>query len=369
MGMDHEAGTAPARGRALRALACALRALACALVVGASLITGPAGAPSSVVAIGPLPECRLDDILTVPRDYDSWSTTLVDWLLSVGKDYKPPDLVSVRTAGLTGSGYVRKVAIDDLRALAKAAAKNGTPIGSWSAYRIYDQQVELFNGYVKAYGYDNAIEFSHRPGHSEHQLGLAIDFMASGANGMLSGSSATGKWMAKNAWKYGWLLSYPPSKTDPSHLWNETVCFRSESWHYRYLGRDLAAKVHDSGLTIREYLWTNFTMVDPETGEALPTATIEPPPTVTPSPTASSTASASPSEALATAAGGTPPVGGSSDATLPIVFAGLLVVLVGLGFLAWRASTIRQARRRAALLGDTRLRPRGAGGARRLRGR
>src|SRR3990170_5213927 len=97
-----------------------LRALASALILGAGLLAVPAAAPFPVAAIGPLPECRLDDILTVPRDYGSWSTTLVDWLLRVGKDYKPPDLVSVRDAGLTGSGYVRKVAVDDLRAMAKA---------------------------------------------------------------------------------------------------------------------------------------------------------------------------------------------------------------------------------------------------------
>jgi hypothetical protein len=88
----------------------------------------PASAPPPVSALGPLPECRLVDILTVPRDYDSWSTTLVDWLLSVGEDYVPPDLVPVSEAGITGPGLIRQVAIDDLRALAQAAADAGNPI-------------------------------------------------------------------------------------------------------------------------------------------------------------------------------------------------------------------------------------------------
>ena len=334
----------------------AVRSLAVARILGAGLLAGPATAPSPVAALGPLPECRLDEILTVPRDYDSWSTTLVDWLLSVGKDYKPPDLVLVRDAGLTGSGYVRKVAFDDLKAMAKAARKNGTPIGSWSAYRSYKQQVKLFNGYVKAYGYDNTIEFNHRPGHSEHQLGLAIDFMASGADGMLSDKSATGKWMLKNSWKYGWVLSYPRGD-DPEHLWNETVCFRYESWHYRYVGRDIAAKIHDAGLTIREYLWTNFTMVDPVTGEPIPSPTPvptqSPSPQVSPTATLSAIASGPPSPtaaappAIATERG----LGGLSG---PFLITGLVLVLASVGFVA----AVRGYRRRA-------LSPRSARGARR----
>ena len=332
--------------RAPRALGW-LRALAGALVLGAGLLAVPATAPSPVAAIGPLPECRLEEWLTVPRDYDSWSVTLVDWLLSVPKDYKPPDLVNVRDAGLTGSGYVRKVAFDDLKAMATAARKNGTPIGSWSAYRSYNQQVKLFNGYVKAYGYENTIEFNHRPGHSEHQLGLAIDFMASGADGMLSGVSATGKWMAKNSWKYGWILSYPRGD-DPKHLWNETVCFRYESWHYRYVGREIATQIHDAGLTIREYLWANFTMVDPTTGEPIPSAT--PSPTASPSPEVSPTATLSaiairspapPTEPIRPDIATDPAPGGWFGA--PWLIAGLLIVLMSVGFIAVRGS--RSSRR------------------------
>ena len=302
-----------------------------------------AAVPPPVAGLGPLPECRLDDIVTAPRDYDNWSTTLVDWLLSVGKDYKPPDLVSVRKAGLTGSGYVREVAIDDLRAMAGAADKNGTPIGSWSAYRSYDQQLELFNGYVKAYGYDNAVEFSQRPGHSEHQLGLAIDFMASGANGMLSGESTTGKWMTRNAWKYGWVLSYPRSKTDPAHLWNETVCFRYEPWHYRYLGRETAAKVHESGLTVREYLWANFTMVDATTGKPNPSPSPSASSAASPTATLSAIAFGSPAASAGSARPGsaTQPAGGGPFGLDPTVIAGLVLVLTSIGLVLLSIGVLR----------------------------
>ena len=232
-----------------------LRVLAPALALAAFVMTAPVSSPGPVAAVGPLPPCHIDDVLTEPRGYDDWSTTLVDWTLSVGPDYKPPDLVSVSKAGIAGGGLVRKVAIDDLRALAAAARKHGTPIAVFSPYRSYTTQVDLFAIYDRAY--DNALDFSQRPGHSEHQLGLGVDFITKGAKGFTTKweSQPAGKWMAAHAWEYGWVMSYPKDKFD-------IVCFNYEPWHYRYVGRDMAKKIHDSGLTVREYLWATITQVD-----------------------------------------------------------------------------------------------------------
>ena len=297
----------------------------------------------SVEAVGPLPKCRLADIMTVPRDYDSWSVTLVDWLLRVEKTYEPPDLVHVSEAGIAGGGYVREVAIDDLRAMAQAAADNGTPIGIWSPYRSYKEQVEIFNGYADAYGFENAITYSHRPGHSEHQLGLGVDFMSAGGGNPLIGDWATtpaGGWMRDNSWRYGWVNSYPMLGEGGS-LWSDRLCFTYEPWHYRYLGREIARKVHRSGLTIREYLWKHYTMVDPKTGEPLATAT--PTPSATPSPSPEVTPAAIPSET---------PMDSPQPTAAAQPTAGLwfgvdppVVAAVGLGFLGLLASIAFAARR------------------------
>ena len=233
----------------------ALRALFAAVVLVPAALAAPATAPLPVRAAGPLPECRLDDVTTQPRGYDDWATTLVDWNLGVGRGYKPPDLVSIYNAGVTGGGYVRKVAFDDLKEMADAARKAGVPLGSVSAYRSFQQQVKLFRQYARGYGFDEAITFSARPGHSEHQLGLVIDFAAAGTTTCVNEKTPTGAWLAKNAWKYGWLMSYPDGK-------DELVCYHYEPWHYRYVGRDHAKKIHDAGVTIREYLWANFTQLD-----------------------------------------------------------------------------------------------------------
>jgi hypothetical protein len=323
-------------------------ALAAALLLGGAFLVVPATAPSSIEAVGPLPKCHLDDILTVPRDYDSWSTTLVDWLLTVGKHYKPPDLVPVTDAGIAGPGYIREVAIDDLRAMAKAAARNGTPIAVNSPYRSYAEQVASFNGWANLDGYDDAITYSQRPGHSEHQLGLTIDFMTAGGGSALQGDWATtpaGGWMAENAWKYGWVLSYP--KGEGGAIFSDATCFHYEPWHYRYLGREVARKVHRSGLTIREYLWKHFTMVDPKTGKPLTTATPSASPTPRPSPEVTPSPSVISSGPQATSTQTAAGPGAEVDRWLgvdpPVVLVGglLLLVVASGAVAAWRGFSPR----------------------------
>jgi zinc D-Ala-D-Ala carboxypeptidase len=256
-----------------------LRALAAAALVGAGLLAVPAATPRAALGVGPLPPCELIDVLTIPRGYDDWRITLVDWNLTVGRGYRPPDLVSVSGAGVTGGGQIREVAFDDLKAMAAAARASGTPLGNVSAYRSYRTQKALFNTYVKGYGYDRAVTFSARPGHSEHQLGLVLDFADAGRGEFVSEKAGAGRWLARNAWKYGWLMSYPKGKS-------KVACYSYEPWHYRYFGRDLAKAIHDSGLTTREYLWANYTQVDVNTGSPVPTSTLAPtqaPPTDVPS--------------------------------------------------------------------------------------
>jgi zinc D-Ala-D-Ala carboxypeptidase len=343
----------PTRGRGVRPAARSRRALAAALVLGLALLAGPISAPSAVRALGPLPECRLADIMTVPRGYDDWSVTLVDWLLRVEEDYVPPDLVHVSEAGIAGGGFIRAVAMDDLRAMAEAAAANGTPIGVWSPYRSYEEQVEIFNGYANGYGFDNAITYSHRPGHSEHQLGLGVDFMSAGGSNPLIGDWATtpaGAWMAENAWRFGWVMSYPiePAQVGTDNLWSDRICFTYEPWHYRYLGREIAAAIHESGLTIREYLWANYTMVDPVTGSPLPTPTPTPEPT--PEPTPTPTASPTPEPTATPTAVPTPEPTPSPDTRLlgldppvaAVLLGGLLLAVLAAVALSVRRGTSRR---------------------------
>jgi D-alanyl-D-alanine carboxypeptidase len=239
--------------------------------------------------------------------------------------------------------------IDDLRAMAEAAAAAGNAIGVESAYRSYDDQAATFNHWVATSGYAAALTFSARPGHSEHQLGLAIDFRSDPGGSPFTGSwgqTPAGKWMRLHAWEFGFIRSYPPND-------KAVTCYASEAWHYRYVGRDMAAAIHASGLTTRQYLWANFTTavipaVTPKPskgsgGTAPPSAgpTAEPSgataePSAEPSPVVEPSAPARPTAGRTSGAAGAPgqpqppPSDVSPVADLdPAVGAGLIVALVG----------------------------------------
>lgn len=263
------------------------------LAIVATLLLWPALGPAGARAMGPLPACRYDDILTTPRGYGDWSTTLVDTILRIPKSYVPPDLVSTSQAGITGGGQVRAVMIDDLRAVTAAAAAAGNGIGVESAYRSYESQQSVFDGWVKRFGYDRAIQVSARPGHSEHQLGLAIDFRSEPGGSPFTGTwnaTPAGRWMDANAWRYGFVMSYPKGMV-------ALTCYDFEPWHYRYVGRELAALIRASGLTPREYLWAHFTttIVPPPPPTKSSGNTPVPTRAPTPSPTASAVPSLRPS--------------------------------------------------------------------------
>jgi LAS superfamily LD-carboxypeptidase LdcB len=316
---------------------------AAALVLSIAVL-GMSGSSTEVEATGPAPPCRLANYYTVPRGYDDWSTTLVDWMLRVERNYKPPDLVPVSEAGIPGGGFLRKVTIKDTRAMGEAARAAGAAIGIWSPYRSYSYQTQIFNDYVALDGFKDAITYSMVPGHSEHQLGLGVDFMSAGGGSPLPGDwgqTAAGRWMRENSWKYGWVNSYPLG--DNGELYNKRTCFHYEPWHYRYLGREMARKVHDSGLTIREYLWLHYVMVDPNTGKALAT------PSPTPSPTPIPTPASTPTAAESASASGTPPPSAAPasstgdpvtiDPLVVVAAAAALAVLVSIAIAARRGGS------------------------------
>lgn len=244
--------------------------LAGLLIATGTLVGGPASAASvasaawsagSVVAAtpqpgDPLPACRYADVKTRYRKAADWQHSLVDTERKESRGYVPPDLVSVAQADIAGSGRVRSIVINDLKTMAAAASQAGAGIAVRSAYRSYANQAATFQGWVNRDGYAAALLASARPGHSEHQLGTTIDFRS--ANSTRApwdyadwATTAAGAWMLQNAWKYGFLRSYPKGKF-------QSVCYEYEPWHYRYFGRTLAKQIHDSGQTTRRYLWQHF---------------------------------------------------------------------------------------------------------------
>ena len=124
------------------------------------------------------------------------------------------------------------------------AKKAGLSLSICSGFRSYDYQNQLYNGYVARDGKAAADTYSARAGNSEHQTGLAMDInYASSA----FTNTPEAKWLAANCYKYGFILRYPKGKEN-------ITGYMYESWHVRYLGRQLAKEVYDSGLTLEEFL-------------------------------------------------------------------------------------------------------------------
>jgi D-alanyl-D-alanine carboxypeptidase len=203
--------------------------------------------------IPPLPACDYLDLPTARGAYADWATTVLDTVFLLPAGYAPGDLVDTSGADLNGTHLIRAIALPDLSAMVAAAASEGARLEVQSAYRSYAGQVLTFDGWVRQVGYDEALDTSARPGHSEHQLGTAIDFRTAGGVSPWSyadwGTTTEGAWLAANAWRFGWVMSYPKGVSAVS-------CYRYEPWHYRYVGRSTAAAVHEAGVTLREWLWS-----------------------------------------------------------------------------------------------------------------
>jgi D-alanyl-D-alanine carboxypeptidase len=215
--------------------------------------TSVAAVPSSspIATMPQLPACRYADEPAAHAAYDDWQRTIVDTTSRLPEGYVPPDLVAVSRAGLPGGGSIRLIAIADLKALAKAGRKAGVRLAVESAYRSEARQRRTFAGWVRTAGEAESRRFSARAGHSEHQLGTAIDFKAAGGGSPWTPAFARSRhalWLAANAWRFGWIQSYPRGA-------ETQTCYGREAWHYRYVGRDVAAEVHASGMALRAWLW------------------------------------------------------------------------------------------------------------------
>lgn len=168
--------------------------------------------------------------------------TFIDGILIVNKLYPLPSMYN------EGESPEAKSAFDQM---AQAALIDGHELVAFSGFRSYEYQTTLYNNYVSRDGQENADRYSARPGYSEHQTGLAFDIGEKGQEDLWLteefGETPAGLWLVDNAHKYGFILRYPKGKED-------VTGFMYESWHFRYLGADVATKIYEAGITLEEYL-------------------------------------------------------------------------------------------------------------------
>lgn len=162
--------------------------------------------------------------------------TYVNGILVVNKTYGLPKDYD--------PGKLTDEALNAYEQMRKAASEDDITLWIASGYRSYETQKNLYNDYVKEDGKEKADTYSARPGYSEHQTGLAMDLNI--VDSSFEGTPEA-KWIEKNCYKYGFIIRYPKGKEN-------ITGYKYEPWHIRYLGKENAKKVYDSGLTLEEYL-------------------------------------------------------------------------------------------------------------------
>ena len=191
-------------------------------------------------------------------DYDYYtnienSDITLNTLLIVNKYYKLEedfslDLVTMEDNYTKVKGAkLNKEAYKAFKQLSDAAKLENLSILNQSAYRSYDRQMTIYNNYLKTYGLEWTNKWSAKPGHSEHQTGLSLDILTKDIQNLDEFENTKEFiWMKENAYKFGFILRYPKDGTIKTG-------YGYEPWHYRYVGIDVAKKIHDENLTFEEY--------------------------------------------------------------------------------------------------------------------
>ena len=166
------------------------------------------------------------------------------------EDYVPENLKSLSSTYALSNMKMVEEAANAFESLSKDASKENYKIIAMSTYRSYEYQIDLYNKYVKSDGKEAADTYSGRPGNSEHQTGLAVDVYNQTETYTNFEKTKEYDWMQENAYKYGFILRFPKNKE------NETG-YEFESWHYRYVGKDIAKYIHKHNITLEEYIATH----------------------------------------------------------------------------------------------------------------
>ena len=171
---------------------------------------------------------------------------LVNKYHNLTKEYLPNDLVKIKNYYAYGDNEIKKEVYESFLKMWNDAKEENLSLIITSAYRDYSYQEKLWNSYSNSKGENWADSVAARAGFSEHQTGLALDIVTYGSTMNNFENSDEFKWLSKNAYKYGFILRYPKGKED-------ITGYSYESWHYRYVGKEVAKIIHDEEITFDEY--------------------------------------------------------------------------------------------------------------------
>ncbi|MFY0544517.1 D-alanyl-D-alanine carboxypeptidase family protein [Brevibacillus sp. H7] len=172
---------------------------------------------------------------------------------SLPADYVPGDLVEPNVPftfpGKSEKRLLRVEAAKALEEMFARAKQENVQLYAVSGYRSYQTQQALYAGYVKTQGTEHASRYSAQSGKSEHQTGLAIDVSGGDKKTRLEepfANTVEGKWLAKHAAEFGFIIRYPRGK-------EAITGYAYEPWHIRYVGKNVAKEIASRGITLEEY--------------------------------------------------------------------------------------------------------------------
>ncbi|MCL1949506.1 MAG: M15 family metallopeptidase [Turicibacter sp.] len=170
-------------------------------------------------------------------------------------DFQPADLRPINVLGNYNQPaydlWMREDAATALEEMFQAAADEaGLLLWARSTYRSYFTQESIYHGMVLDKGVEEADRWSARPGHSEHQTGLALDISSASIGGALEqrfGDVPEGIWLRENAHRFGFIIRYPYGR-------EAETGFAYEPWHVRFVGIDAASDIFENKWILEEYL-------------------------------------------------------------------------------------------------------------------
>lgn len=185
---------------------------------------------------------------TVETDTSKGIALLVNKFHMLRDDYDVGEVKSFSSSYAYGDVSAASECYDAFIKMADAAKEDGIALVLSSGYRSYDEQESTYASMANSSGKDYADKYAARPGASEHETGYALDILSNGQYIYTSNfkESPAYEWLDKHAAEYGFILRYPEGK---EHI----TGYNPESWHYRYIGVDLASKVKSEGITYDEY--------------------------------------------------------------------------------------------------------------------
>ena len=197
-----------------------------------------------------------DDAITLSDEEALSYLALVNRCYRVSSEFEPRDLSVVNVESVNtnwGSHLLRESAARALEEMFQAAAEEGLVLLASNGHRPHERQEMFHNNAIASWGLEEARRVSAVPGHSEHQLGLAMDITAHSIDARLIEAFAEvpeGIWVNQNAHRFGFIISYPYGR-------EEDTGFIYEPWHIRFVGVEAATEMFNTGQILEEFLWYN----------------------------------------------------------------------------------------------------------------